>query len=47
MKPNEAKGPDELSIEMIKKLKDTGTTWIASCFREAIRKGTLKKWQKK
>ena len=42
MKLNKAKGPDELPIEMIKKLKDTGTTYITSCFREAKRRGIPK-----
>lgn len=46
MKLNKAKGPDELPVEMIKKLKDTGTAWITSCFREAMRRGIPDEWRK-
>jgi len=38
MEPNKTKGPEELPIKMIKKLKDTGKAWITSCFREAMKK---------
>jgi len=46
MNPNKAKGRDELPIEMIKKLKDTGIAWITSCFTEAMRKEIPKVWGK-
>jgi hypothetical protein len=46
MKLNKAKGPDELPIELKKKLKDTGTTWITSCLKEAMREGIPQEWRR-
>ena len=39
---NKARGPDDLSVEVIKLLKDTGKKWITSCFRKIMSDGVQK-----
>ena len=46
MKMNKAKGPDELPIELIKKMKDTGIEWITSCFRDILKNGIPPEWRR-
>ena len=36
MTANKARGPDDLPVEVIKLLKDTGTKCITSCFRKIM-----------
>ena len=43
---NKARGPDDLSVEAIKLLKDTGKKWITSCFRKVMSDGIRKDWGK-
>ena len=43
---NKEAGPDDLTIEIIKKLRDTGAAQITSSFREAMGRGISIKWQK-
>ena len=39
---NKARGPDDLSVEVIKLLKDTGKKRITSCFRKIMSDGVQK-----
>ena len=45
MAANKARGPDDLPIENIKLLKDTGTKWI-TCFRKIMSEGIPQDWRK-
>ena len=36
MTANKAREPDDLPVEVIKLLKDTGTKWITSCYRKIM-----------
>ncbi|XP_046862565.1 uncharacterized protein LOC124456072 [Xenia sp. Carnegie-2017] len=45
MKNNKARGPDELPIELGKKLGNTGTEWMTSCCREIMKTGIPEEWR--
>ncbi|XP_046863365.1 uncharacterized protein LOC124457122 [Xenia sp. Carnegie-2017] len=45
MKNNKARGPDELPIELVKKLGNTETEWMTSCFREIMKTGIPEEWR--
>ncbi|XP_046862544.1 uncharacterized protein LOC124456042 [Xenia sp. Carnegie-2017] len=45
MKNNKARGPDELLIELVKKLGNTGTEWMTSCCREIMKTGIPEEWR--
>ena len=40
MAAHKAREPDDLPVEVIKLLKDTGAKWITSCFRKIMSEGT-------
>ena len=46
MDTNKARGPDDLPVEVIKLLKDTGTKWIKSCFSKIMSEGIPQDWRK-
>ena len=46
MASNKARGPDDLPVQVIKLLKDTGAKWITSCFRKIVIEGTPQDWRK-
>ena len=43
---NKARGSDDLPVEVIKQLKDTGTKWIASFFRKIMSERIPQDWRK-
>ncbi|XP_046855995.1 uncharacterized protein LOC124449095 [Xenia sp. Carnegie-2017] len=45
MNNNKARGPDELPIELVKKLGNTGTEWMTSCCREIMKRGIPEEWR--
>ena len=45
MKANKATGPDEIPIELVKKLKDRGLVWITEVIRTIIRDGIPLDWR--
>ena len=46
MKLNKAKGPDELPIEFIKMLKDTGIRWVTAGFKDVMKNGIPEEWRR-
>lgn len=46
MASNKVRGSDDLPVEVIKLLKDTGAKWVTSCFRKIVSKGTPQDWRK-
>lgn len=46
MKNNKSTGPDELPIDLIKLLKDSGTNWMTACLREIMNDGIPQEWRK-
>ena len=45
MKASKATGPDQLPIDIIKLLKEKGTTWMTACLDNIIYKRILPDWR--
>ena len=45
MKANKATEPDELPIELVKRLKEKGITWMTGVIRNIIKEGIPQDWR--